>query len=50
MTTMKLSTRSAITVVAALLVIGGLLRLTTDRRRVEVSLPEALDAPTEMPR
>ncbi len=44
MSTMRPSLRRFLTLIAALVVIGGLVRLSTDRRRAEVSLPEAVDA------
>lgn len=44
MTRMKVSRRTAATLVAALFVLGGLVRLGVDTRRVEVSLPDAIES------
>jgi hypothetical protein len=44
MSFMRLSPRTLWTVLAALVVLGGLVRLTTDHRRVDVALPEPADA------
>ncbi len=40
MRTMKISGRGVVTFVAALVVLGGLVRLSTDTRRAEVALPD----------
>ncbi|MBM4356680.1 MAG: hypothetical protein FJ096_01080 [Deltaproteobacteria bacterium] len=40
---MKFSVRNAVTVIAAIVVLGGLVRLSIDKRRVAVSLPDVLD-------
>jgi len=37
---MKVSVRAVVTLLAAAVVLGGLVRLSLDRRRVEVSMPE----------
>lgn len=47
MLTMKFSSRDALTVIAAALILGGLLRLGVDKRRVEVALPEVVDLPAQ---
>jgi hypothetical protein len=43
MVAMKVSVRSVVTVLAALVVMGGLVRLSIDKRRVAVSLPDVVD-------
>ncbi len=50
MKNMRLSSRGILTVIAAILIIGGLVRLTTDTRRAEVSLPDAVDARAQLGR
>jgi len=37
---MKVSVRSVTTLLAAAVLLGGLVRLSLDKRRVEVSMPE----------
>ena len=44
MMTMKFSRRTVATVVAAVLVAGGLVRLGRDKHPVAVSLPDAVEA------
>jgi predicted lysophospholipase L1 biosynthesis ABC-type transport system permease subunit len=41
---MKVSVRAVVTVLAAVMVLGGLVRLSLDKRRVEVSMPEVPSA------
>jgi hypothetical protein len=41
MRAMKISARGVLTVVAALVVLGGLFRLSSDTRRAEVAMPDA---------
>lgn len=50
MNRMKLSLRLVVTVLATLLVLGGFLRLSVDHRRVAISLPDAVEAPSALTR
>lgn len=44
MVRMIFSSRNVVTVIAAIVVMGGLVRLSVDKRRVAVSLPDVVDA------
>jgi hypothetical protein len=50
MMTMKFSRRTVATVVAAVLVAGGLVRLGRDKHPVAVSLPDAVEASASLVR